>query len=27
VPVKRGDVLIPNILETGADLIATGEAW
>jgi CxxC motif-containing protein len=26
VPVKRGDVIIPNILGTGADIIATGEA-
>ena len=27
VPVKRGDVIIPNMLGTGADLIATGEAY
>ena len=26
VPVKRGDVIIPNFLNTGADLVATGEA-
>ena len=26
LPVKRGDVLISNILDTGADLVATGEA-
>jgi CxxC motif-containing protein len=26
VPVKRGDIIIPNILGTGADIIATGEA-
>lgn len=26
VPVKRGDVIIPNILGTGADLVSTGEA-
>lgn len=25
-PVKRGDVIIPNILGTGTDLVATGEA-
>ena len=25
-PVKRGDVIISNILGTGADLVATGEA-
>ena len=25
-PVERGDVIIPNILDTGADIIATGEA-
>ncbi len=24
-PIKRGDVLIDNIAETGADIIATGE--
>ncbi|MCL2792512.1 MAG: DUF1667 domain-containing protein [Spirochaetaceae bacterium] len=26
VPVKRGDVIIPDFLNTGADLVATGEA-
>ena len=26
VPVNRGDVLIPNILGTGVDIVATGEA-
>jgi CxxC motif-containing protein len=26
VPVKRGDVIIANILGTGIDIIATGEA-
>ena len=26
LPVKRGDVIIPDFLNTGADLIATGEA-
>jgi CxxC motif-containing protein len=26
VPVKRGDVIIANILGTGVDIIATGEA-
>ena len=24
-PVKRGDIIIHNILDTGADLVATGE--
>jgi CxxC motif-containing protein len=26
VPVKRGDIIIPNILGTGADIIASGDA-
>jgi len=26
VPVKRGDVIIPDFLKTGVDLVATGEA-
>lgn len=26
VPVKRGDVIIPDILGTGVNLVATGEA-
>jgi CxxC motif-containing protein len=25
-PVKRGDIIISNILDTGANLVATGEA-
>ena len=25
-PVKRGDIIIPNMLGTGTDLVATGEA-
>jgi len=27
VPIKRGDVIIPDILGTGADLVATGQAF
>ena len=26
VPVNRGDIIIPDFLNTGADLVATGEA-